>query len=288
MKPSEKAKRIAEAKKELGTAKAVALSFGMSASTVGLYLKLDKLTKKEKRDFDNGRKTLSSLRGKRKKPSVLSNTLKDEVLEIAARIRFFTVKQISGYSKCTEREINKVVNFFIQIRIIEKDSDLNFYTLTSRGWGFVDGSQPKHFVSASAVHQQLIRNDIELSMREKNASATFLNTRDAWERGLYPSIGEHALLFNHEGNRSMALVMIDDYHMSLTRIAKSLFRYHDKKKTVTQGERIVRWCDVISHCFIYTIGSKQQENIKSFIERKKGQLPIKPIVRTIEPYWEVR
>lgn len=281
------AKELAELKKTLGTSKAAAEKLGISPASASRYLKLLKMPPETVDAIEKGEAPIRS----RKKPQVEKfltlNEKQENILDILARTKYATLEQISAYSAMKPTTLRQPLETVVSAGFVEKNTEYKpfVYSLSARGCIAADINKPKHFMSASAIHQRLMRNKIELAMQEKNASAKFLPRQKCWEMGLYPSIGEHAVSYLADNKTELCLVVIDDYRMLPSRTLNTLTRKHDEKKKVTKGRRVITWEDVIDSYLVYCTSEKHVAAHKKFISDRKQDYKVKPIVRFVEPVW---
>ncbi|MDX1694889.1 MAG: hypothetical protein R3208_14075 [Ketobacteraceae bacterium] len=229
-------------------------------------------------------------RAKERKPTVsVLNHNQRLVIETLARTLYATQSQLARYADKSVNAIRIAINDLADARFLESSKELRpfVYRLSSHGTAIAGAPKPRHWMSANAIHQRVLRNEIELAMRERNASATFMERTACWKMGLFPSVGEHLLTYSHQGRDQKALVIIDDYLMDSKRIERSLKRLHDKDKNYASGDLVLAWKDVVDTIFVYTTDAKHKDHHEAFIDQQLGDISQPIVVRHIPAVWEV-
>ncbi len=288
--PSQIAKELLSLKNKHGSVKKAAEIFSVSPATASRYLRLNKLSGEEIDSVDKGLRPIRIPKNKSSFPKLSLSERDENILFLLSRIRFSFISQLSRYLKISESVIRNTIEGLISRDYVSKDKGYlpNIISLTTKGCIFSDINKPKHFISGSAIHQYLLRNEIELQMREKNKSALFISRTDCWQRGLMPSVGEHAVEFDSGDKKNIALVLIDDYLMQPSRVIRSLIRLHDKNKSYVAGNLNICWADFIDFLFVYSTSDKQLSNHKHFYvnnELEFKRLNVTPAYRYISPIW---
>ncbi len=289
------ARELAELKQQYGTVAEVAKKKGMSPSSISRYIALLKLPSDVQDQVAAGELPVAQpLKAKRKRESnkgpKLSalNAHHRAVLDTVARVTFATQQQIAQYTGRSLNTIRPAINDLCEARFLEPHKELRpyVYRLSSHGSTITGKPKPRHWMSANAIHQRILRNAIEINMQERNASATFVDRKQCWSMGLFPSVGEHLLNYRHEGKNQRALVIIDDYLMAPERILKSLTRLHDKEKSYASGHLVLAWKDVVDMVMVYTTDPHHAELHQGFVSQllEFQHMPI--VVRTIPAIWE--
>lgn len=288
--PSEIAKELSGLTARLGSAKRAAKQLNISQATASRYLRLARLPVDEQQAVDEGKAPI------RKRDKPISDTRlplsgqHEQLLLLLGRVKFIIIEQVADYFDVSVSTARSLLDDLVSRQYISKDKGYlpHVFSLSTKGCLFANVTKPKHFVSGAAIHQYLLRNKIELQMRTKNASATFIARTDCWQRGLLPAVAEHAVEFENEGDLQVALVIIDDYTMQPSRLLRSLTRRHDKEKKYVRGDVVLTWNDVIDYVFVYATSSRHLDNHKAFYAREHKQfeaLSVRPIYRYIPPVW---
>lgn len=207
---------------------------------------------------------------------------------IFGHARFLTAAQYSMYSNISLSTGYKELANLISYGLVEKNdgAEPTAYTLTSKGYMLLDIGKPQHFMSSQAIHQWLMRSQVELQIREKNDSANFISRKESWALGFYPAIAEHLLRFELKGKSELAVVVIDDYLMAENRIKHLLWRNHDERKTKVSSQFTMRYADVCKACLIYTTEKSRVKKLTvacNEIADFKGQFS----VRFIKAIWNI-
>lgn len=287
MNPIEKAQAFQDSLELLGTQAKVAEKHDVSIATVSRYLKLLTLSEAEQQAVIDKKLPLE-LKPKRQKKAFSVSSEADSRLMIFSHARFLTAWQYAQYRQVSKSQAFNELSSLSAMGFVEKQAENkpHCFTLSSRGYQYLELHKPKHFMSASAIHQWLLRNQIELSIKEKNPNARFINRKQCWEIGFYPSVGEHLLRFVHQGKTQLALVLIDDYSMAASRISKSIYRLHDKNKTITTNKHTLKYADMVHTVLVYTTTESSVSRFNRHIQ-KITNFQGKIVTRFIQPIWSV-
>lgn len=279
-------------KQEHGTIQGAAIAASVSAATVSRYLHLLELSEDIQTKVDEGllpvNQPLRAAKGRTTRKSKLA-THEQLLLETVARCVFLTQHQAAGYLGLSYSQARAHLVTLMSIGLIDVNKEFSpyAYILSSKGYAITGQGKPKHFMSASAIHQRLLRNAVELGIREKNGSATFIERTSAWSMGLFPAVGEHLLRYQRDKKTAYALVVIDDYHMAPMRLPHMLNKLHDKNKTKAGGSHILRWRDVVDTVLLYVTDPSHQKAHEKFVQKNKDLLDMRVVIRSIDPIWKV-
>ena len=294
--PIELAVSLKELKKEYGTNERVAEIMEISVSQVSRYIALLNLPADIQQQVATGElpvtQPLKALkrRPKERKPTVFAlNENQRIVINTLSRTLYATQSQLARYASKSVNAIRMVINDLTDTRFLDSNKELRpfVYRLSSHGTAIAGTQKPRHWMSANAIHQRVLRNEVELSMREKNESATFMERTDCWKLGLFPSIGEHLLTYNYQGKVQRALIILDDYLMDPKRIDRSLHRLHDKDKSYASGDLVLSWKDAVDTVLVYTTDEKHKDRHNTFIDQHLTEISQPIIVRHIPAIWEM-
>jgi hypothetical protein len=291
-KPTELAMEYAALKKEHGTVEATAAAAGVSVAKVSRYLRLLQLPAERQAKVDAGELPVNDpFQDRRERPRRKTN-LSDEqgrLFEWLGHCLYMTQQQAAGYLKKSYAQSRVHMTTLMSLGLVDVNREFSpfAYTLSSKGFAAAGLGKPKHFMSSNAIHQRLMRNEIELAMRERNPKARFIRRQTAWAMGLYPAVGEHLLQYEREGRPAYALVVIDDYFMASKRLPHMLDKLHDSKKSTVSGDHVLRWRDVVDTVFLYVTDAGHKRNHERFILKNREALGMRIVVRLIEPIWKV-
>ncbi len=285
-KPSEIANELFELKNTLGSVIKAAEKMDMSKTQAYRYLKLLTLKKNELKKVDEGVLSIEQ-RSIITNAKRANNTDESVLFDILVRIRFSTFDQLVKYSKINNDKTRLLLGILLRKKLIRKDTEYSpyIYSLSNKGCVIADLHKLKHFVSGAAIHQTIMRNKIELEMQEKNATIKFVTRAGWWQRGIYPSIGEHGIEYLNNKKKGSALIIIDDYSMNPARVPHSLTRKHDVDKTYVKGELVMSWIDVIDDLVIYATTESQKKKHQQYYIKNKAIFEVKPIIRYVQPIW---
>lgn len=290
MKATEQAREYKRLKEFHGTLAKVAEAANVSPSTISRYLALLKLPTEIQDQVDAGKLPVKNPTFKRR--ARRQSTLGDLELLILGELthcRYATHKQLTAYSGKSASHTKGTINTLISMGLIDVNREFNpfTYSLSAKGYAFQNKGKPKHFVSANAIHQHLVRNQIEIQMKEKDSQAKFVDRKSCWDMGLFPSVGEHLISYNTNGEPTYALVIIDDYLMQPQRLPHRLNRFHDRDKAKVKGAHTLRWLDATNLVFIYVTDKAHVSNHETFVRSSRGTLGAKIVIRYIEPIWRL-
>jgi predicted transcriptional regulator len=282
---SERAKAFRDSKEKLKTIKAVAQFHSVSVATVSRYLAL---TEEELQGVDSGLKPIRERNKRTNKLSLPTNKNELMAMEYAAHCEFFTVTQATQKMNLSVSALRNVLETLEAKALIEKNTEYLPYvfTLTDRGCVVMDREKHKHYFSSSAIHQRLMRNQVELSIQKTNSTALFKSRTHCWDLGAFPSVGEHYMEFMTAGKKESALVIIDDYGIAPIRLQTALLRRHDKNKRYAKGNVVVTWPDVVDRYLVYTTSEQQKNNFENFYKFNSELFVMAPVIRFIPPIWK--
>lgn len=279
-------------KQERGTVEATARAAGVSIAKISRYLKLLDLPEEIRVKVDAGELPVNDpWRHQRRKPrrKTLLNEPQQALFDWLGHCLFMTQQQAADYLGRSYAQAREHMTTLISLGLVEANREFSpfAYTLSSRGYAAAGLGKPKYWRSANAIHQRLMRNQVELAMRERNAGARFVGRQSAWAMGLYPAVGEHLLRYEREGRAGYALVVIDDYFMASQRLPHMLDKLHDSNKSQVRGEHALRWRDVVDMAFLYVTDARHKQQHERFVLANRDRLDMRVVVRLIDPIWKV-
>lgn len=287
-KPSQIARDLNLLTAELGSVSLAAKKAGISQAQAYRYLKLNKLPAIEQEKVDAGLRPIEIKRTIRKSRP-LQDTVQVQLFDNLTRIKFATINQLTTYANCNIKKSRQMLENLIRLKMIKKNTEYSpyVYSLTSKGHALSNQGKPKHFISGAAIHQALLRNNIEIEIKKRNPESRFISRAGWWQRGIYPAIGEHGLKYKNKDKFEYAFILLDDYMMNPDRTLHSLLRKHDKNKSYVAGNLSYRWADIASTYLIYTTSQAQKERHLKFYNKHKSEFSIIPNFRIIEPIWDI-
>jgi Mn-dependent DtxR family transcriptional regulator len=219
--------------------------------------------------------------------SVYAGKREYAIIDLFKHSRYLTQHQLARYLNVSAPIVHNSLAILTSLSLVEVNNEFrpHAYTLTTKGCDLAEIHKNKHFMSANAIHQRLLRNNIELDMQVVNKSASFINRKVCWEMGFYPSVGEHLVRYDHNGSQQFALILIDDYLMSSSRMLHAIERYHDKDKSTVKGNNIMRWRDIINTLIIYSTVEEQSLRHKKYISKNLKDLDVKCDSRYTASLW---
>lgn len=292
--PIKKAEAFAIAKVELGDIKKVAARFSVSDRTITKHLKLLNLPPETQDRVDKGElsitKALKGFSGNtavKKLYSGLSN-LGYLALEHLYTQRYMTIEQMASYLGESYRKASEVL---ADLKIAGYvDVEIGFkpyaYWLSYKGATRLGCEPLKRWKSANALHQELMRNQIEIEIKLKNPTAKFVSRVHAMQLGLNPSNGEYLLSLVKNKKPSFVFVLIDDYQMPPDRVKHSFFREHNPSKDFYDGPTM-RFKDLADNVLIYVTDENRMRFHRAFYEKSFQDLAKYSIkYEEIKPIWK--
>lgn len=292
---SDTARTFASLVHEHGTQKEAARAAGVSAATFSRYLKLLSLDDDTLARVDTGelpvRNTLDAVakekgRAKQKIATSLSDEL-TKLLELVKEHTLLTTKQAAAFAGVSETKIRGLIQHLKRLKLIDSHDEIRpyVYRLSARGAAMTNASFQRRWLSASAMHQIVLLNNIELRYREKTTDYRFVKRANAWRAGLHPAHGEHILKIKGK----WILVLIDDYGMPPSRIVKVLNKPHSpNRKYYTGATR--RYRDFVEQAVVYCTDETHAKRHLNMVKKhmEKGTAGVRKInVQPIQAVWGV-
>lgn len=303
--PSEFAEKCLEAYETYGSKSAASEHLNVSTATVTRYMRLLDLSKEDLKKVDSGELPVSTRKRSRPKKAPETNTRVNALLDILEHTVFATQSQLencTGNSFAVNRD---AIDLGVRKGLINKETAYKpyAYSLTTKGANMIGAQLPKHFMSDAAIHQRLLRNDIEIAARKQNSHNHFVSRPALWRRGLYPTLGEWCLQFeDKEGQTKMALILIDDYGMPASRLRKILDRNHSvkvdpktKKTTVNKvieknapDKKNMTWRKAISRFVLHSTSEYRINKYQRYVQKHESEFKeMMPLFRVMTPIWDV-
>lgn len=252
--------RTAEAGRTLAV---VADMVGKDISHVSRYLALLQLPTEAQQAVDSGSLPVRNA-AKRwaKRPTPQSLVLPQKVKEVYALIGekvVTTTAQMAQFLNCSEDAIRQRTAEAVARNLIEAHREVRPYVwrLTASGAARLGVSFQRRWLSASAMHQYLMRNAIELNFRRSGSYAYFERV-ELHRLGFHPAVAEHVLTTEQDGKTIRTLIVIDDYLMPLRQMGKKLARIHNPQKKYYSGEPR-QWIHLIDRLVIFTTEKERVE-----------------------------
>lgn len=292
--PIEMAKYLASLKDGNKTNAEIAALVDLSPSQISRYLQLLTLPEEIQAQVAAGSLPVTQpKRALKRRESTLRYSALSEthwaIINELSRVVFATQTQLADYLDRSVSVARHAINELVDARFLEAHREIRpyVYRLSSHGATITGTTKPRHWMSANAIHQRILRNTIELELRNKHPDARFVERRQCWKQGLFPSIGEHLLNRTIDGKTERSLVLIDDYMMAPNRIAHCLHRHHDKEKSVSAGTLVLRWTDVVSRVLVCCTDEKHAGLHEQFVQNNQDELSKPVIVTHVPPLWEL-
>lgn len=257
MKPSDTAQRLQALTAELGTQAKAAAAMGMSAYSASIYLRLLTLPKDTVDKIDCGQLPINQ-----KKKTVRYCADRDDrdrqLIQLIGRVSYVTLSQVMGFMVWSESHARNILATLSHRGLVKKSEEhaLPVYFLTNKGYRSLKIGCRNMERTSSVIHKNLIRNDIELSIKTKTESAYFVAREDCISKGLFPSPIEHYLVYDG----GAALVLIDDHGVASEKLLTSLTRLHNK----SQSEKAMAfqqtyWMNEVDYMMVYATTDEQVE-----------------------------
>lgn len=239
------------------TLDAIAGRVGKSPSHVSRYLQLLKLPPAAQQAITSGdlpvrdaariwanKKSRSHTLVLPEKVDQVYRLIGEKVVITAAQAGQFTGRSIDSVRRSVgEAESRGLVECHREVRP-------HVWRLSAGGAARLGKSYQRRWLSASAMHQYLMRNSIELMYR-KSGAFNFMDRVDLYRKGYQPGVAEHILLRPGQGSTDYTLIIIDDYEMPLKRLGRRLVRIHNPLKRYYSGVS-QSWINLVSKVVIFT------------------------------------
>lgn len=158
------------------------------------------------------------------------------------------------------------------------------YRLSRSGAQLLEQTFSRDWYSASAIHQYLLRSEIEMQWQDISPKATIMPRPQLYKLGLNPAHAEHALYLPE--NKSIHFFILDDYYIKPDRIRHKWERKHTantKYFSSSDNSMVYRW-NTISNAFsVYTTDKMQMDKHSKVVA--KYNLPAE--IKHIKPLWTV-
>lgn len=157
--------------------------------------------------------------------------------------------------------------------------------LISLSWSYAQkvGFYYRKIPSLHAKHQILLRNKVELMIKQKNEKIQFVDRKDCWKMGVYPSVGEWLLAFYQKEEKKYALIVIDDYLFKPTRLKHIIERIHKPERKNIEHDFSLTWTDIIDHILVYCVCPTHAKRHENYIKKVNFSITVK--VRNIAPFY---
>lgn len=270
-KPLELAKHYAKLKQGRTLAEVGEL-VGKDTSHVSRYLSLLKLPIEAQEAVNSGELAVrNAAKNWQKKPTPNSLVLPEKVSELYNLIGekvVITTAQAAQFLKCSQDTIRQRAAEAEARDLIEAHKEVRPYVwrLTSGGAARLGKSFQRRWLSASAMHQYLMKNSIELSFR-RSGTYYYLERTELFRLGFHPAVAEHVLVTEKEGKPYRSLVIIDDYLMPLRQIGRRLARTHNPHKRFYSGDAM-QWINLIDRVVIFTTEKKRVDTHKKALRQE--------------------
>lgn len=155
-------------------------------------------------------------------------TLSDKhrlILSVLSRLKFGTVSQLMYWVGAEhESSVSRPCSQLVDAGLVEQHKDLKpyVYRLSRKGCNFVSAEYKRSWLSFSALQQVVLKNDVEIYLRNLYPKTSYIDKSRLLSLGLSPGIGEHGFRFE----KKLFFVLIDDYLMDSKRILRCWERMH--------------------------------------------------------------
>jgi hypothetical protein len=271
--------------KRIKTLKVISLETGFSISKISRLVSFSKLDNSIKKNVIDGQLSFENSIKKSKKPkSAISTLSKNDfrLLELLSFKKWIISEQVAQYEAISVSEARKRLNRLVSFNYVDKFVEVQpyAYRLSHKGAARLDVSIPKHYMSGSAIHQNILKNDVELFYKKTNANFRLISRTKCWDLGLFPAHAEYLI---SDGKENI-LVLIDDYQMRPSRIDKSLTRVHDKNGKVLNKPFKISWMEFVGKCHVFTTDKNRMKFFKRYLSKNNFLIPVE--VENITPRWE--
>lgn len=281
-------KQAAKLYRETKSLNDVATSLGLSLSTVSRYIAVSKLGDDVVTLVECGDLSITAALATRKTKVARLTDHEARFLEAALYLGHFTRAQMAVYIGATQASLYPKLTKMCDTGLLASQNIFGtlIYRVGPSGSNYLGVSYERNWVSASAIHQRIMRNQIALMMLQKNQTATFLSRQQCWDIGFNPAHSEHLVSFVHDGDKKFALVIIDDHNKRPARVVHSVKREHDKNRALVKGDIVLAWKDLVSEVYAYTTDERRLPRLKRYVSQI-NDLPVPIYYRHIQPFFEV-
>lgn len=245
---------------------------GKDVSHVSRYLALLKLPSDAQDAVNKGEiavRNAAKTWSKRPKPNsqILPEKVNDFYVLVGEKV-VITTAQAADFLKCSQDAIRKRAAEAETRGLVEAHKEVRpfVWRLTSGGAARLGKSFQRRWLSASAMHQYLMKNSIELNFR-KSGVYYYLERKELFRVGFHPAVAEHVLVTEKDGKPYRSLVIIDDYLMPLRQIGRRLARTHNPSKRFYTGDAM-QWLNLIDRVVIFTTEKNRVEAHKKALRQE--------------------
>lgn len=249
------------------TLDAIAMRVGKSPSHVSRYLQLLKLPVAAQHAITAGKLPVRDaariwVNKKSRSHALVLPERVDQVYRLIGEKVVITAAQAGQFTSRRIDSIRRSVGEAESRGLVECHREVrpHVYRLSSGGAARLAKSYQRRWLSASAMHQYLMRNSIEL-VYKKSGDFEFMERSELYRMGYHPGIAEHILL---RGN-DRTLIIIDDYEMPLKRLGRRLIRDHNPLQRYYTGPR-QSWLSLVSKVVIFTTSKERVAIHKSALK----------------------
>jgi len=223
----------------------------------------------------------TKIRTRHQHAPVLSNG-SFKILRCLARVLCATAGQIVDYTRLNRTTVTRLLKLLVQHGYVDYHKSVKpmIAQITPMGTKFfeqITSVKPRY--SMPNLMHRCHRNAIELRLRRSIPGFTFLIRKALYQRGLYPTYGEHGAI---DSNNVLHFVLLDDCQMNTSRISHALNRLHslpDKFSNIA----LSRWVEKADTYWLITTDERQQLLHNAF--RVTEKLPVH--VRYLPPIWRL-
>lgn len=274
------AKNYSELLAEFGSLDALSDAIGKSKSHCSRMLSLLKLPVEAQKLVSSGQLPVTNAAKKYRnmnriaKPhsNILTGNQSAILGGLSIRV-FLTVSQFSAILSISEYSVRRALSELLSRGLVERHDEIRpyVYRLTQGGAARCGCSYQRRWISASAMHQYLMRNEVEVKYRKSNQGFSFLERVELFKLGFHPAVGEHVLAVSDSNNKRFNLIIIDDYQMPLNNLALKLARPHKPMDKYYSGDNKI-WIDIIDSLIIFTCDSQRVGIIKRAIKKEVSKV----------------
>lgn len=192
------------------------------------------------------------------------------LLNLIFRLKVTTIAQLKYWLQAPhETTVARLcsqlaITGFIKINHKEKPYSL---MLASKGARYLQADGKTDWPSFAATQQIVLKNDVEIWLREYFDNIIPLNRTKLWQLGLNPGVGEHAF----RSGSQLFFILIDDYLMESNRISHCLSRAHTPSEQyydVTQGGGPSTWADYADRVFVFSCDEDHLEQHQAYLDKQ--------------------
>lgn len=188
-----------------------------------------------------------------------------QILNLIGEKIVVTVSQMARFTGRSMDSVRRSIPELLARNLVEVHKEVrpHVYRLSSGGAARLGKSFQRRWISASAMHQYLMRNEVEIKYRKEGVYKYF-DRVELFKLGFHPSVAEHVLETVKDDETRRSLILIDDYNMPLRKIGQRLARIHHPMSRYYSGAQR-QWLHIVDQVVIFVCDADRVKLHKSAI-----------------------